>query len=91
MYRIYFEDFHLDISCNPDQIKSEVFKVLKTHHFRSVTNAEWSQLLEDYIWERDRPVYFPVSIEVLPECDGCFYNCLGQKDHMGPGGCLSQS
>jgi hypothetical protein len=24
------------------------------------------------------------------ECEGCLYNCPGQRDHMGYGGCLSE-
>jgi hypothetical protein len=36
--------------------------------------------------EHIRPVHVDASIQ---ECEGCKYNCPGQRDHMGYGGCLS--
>ncbi len=33
----------------------------------------------------------PVQVEAsVQECEGCKYNCPGQRDHMGYGGCLSE-
>ena len=92
MYRVYFDNFHLDIY-ESDNIKEEIIKNLKTHHLSSVLSKyervnNWEEK-EEEVWERDRPMYFPISIEKLPECDGCRYDCPAQKDHMGPGGCLN--
>ncbi len=35
---------------------------------------------------RDR--YTFVRMKRASTCDGCVHNCLGQRDHMGAGGCL---
>ena len=37
--------------------------------------------------EHIHPVHVDASIQ---ECEGCKYNCPGQRDHMGYGGCLSE-
>jgi hypothetical protein len=29
--------------------------------------------------------------EKKKECEGCKYNSAGQRDHMGPGGCLEEN
>lgn len=80
----YQKSFSLNMVTRPDLNVTEVGNIMYIKLFGTFDQIKRHANIKASYW---RDAY---HAKYLPECQGCLWECCGQRDHMGPGGCLAQ-